>query len=263
MRCLRSGLLDLWHDNAFVALVVLGGWAYHQHPKFGAMPEGAHLAAISHSPNHDGAEFLSLEPSAVVTSEKKRSSLEIFRDVFVVQRERLRPDWPPPVGKTDLRALPADRDTIVWLGHSSYFVQFGGRRFPIDPVFGVAAAPVFSRTKLSPAPAFTPPRRCPRSTTSSSPTTTGTTSTSSLCARRSPMSPRARRRSAGVGAVGLGLGCGAERGRGADGSFRQAAQQVVEKVTAILMVAKRRIFLASGGGRRGGRGRNRDHGRGC
>lgn len=125
-----------------VVLAVLGGWAYLQHPKFGAMPEGEHLAAISRSPNHDGVEFRNLEPSPVMTASKKKGRLETFWDVFFVKRERLRPDSPLPVAKTDLKALPTDRDTVVWLGHSSYYVQFGGKRFLIDPVFSEAAAPV-------------------------------------------------------------------------------------------------------------------------
>ena len=31
---------------------------------------------------------------------------------------------------------------MVWLGHSSYFVQIGGRRILIDPVFTSHASPV-------------------------------------------------------------------------------------------------------------------------
>lgn len=33
------------------------------------------------------------------------------------------PNAPLPTPKTDLMALPRRQDTIVWLGHSSFFVQ--------------------------------------------------------------------------------------------------------------------------------------------
>ena len=44
-----------------------------------------------------------------------------------------------PSAKTDLRGLDRNTDTVVWLGHSSYFVQLGGRRLLIDPVFSTYA----------------------------------------------------------------------------------------------------------------------------
>ncbi|MFP3686282.1 MBL fold metallo-hydrolase, partial [Bacillus sp. SIMBA_026] len=44
--------------------------------------------------------------------------------------------------RTDLKALDPGQDLVVWLGHSSYFVQLAGKRFLIDPVFSNNAAPV-------------------------------------------------------------------------------------------------------------------------
>lgn len=57
------------------------------------------------------------------------------------QAEGRRPDHPIPAVKTDLKALDVQRNAVVWLGHSSYFVQLGGRRLLIDPVFSSYAAP--------------------------------------------------------------------------------------------------------------------------
>lgn len=57
-------------------------------------------------------------------------------------RERPTPTAPLPSVKTDLVALPRAQDIVVWLGHSSYFVQLGGKRLLIDPVFSKYAAPV-------------------------------------------------------------------------------------------------------------------------
>lgn len=53
-----------------------------------------------------------------------------------------RPPGDIAVIKTDLKALDAAQDLVVWLGHSSYFVQIGGQRLLIDPVFSVNASPV-------------------------------------------------------------------------------------------------------------------------
>ena len=47
-----------------------------------------------------------------------------------------------PSKKIDLKALDINRDIVIWLGHSSFYVQLGGRSILIDPVFATYAAPV-------------------------------------------------------------------------------------------------------------------------
>jgi hypothetical protein len=46
-----------------------------------------------------------------------------------------------PLVKTDLASLPLEQDTLVWLGHSSWYMQLAGKRILIDPVLGNYAAP--------------------------------------------------------------------------------------------------------------------------
>ena len=57
-------------------------------------------------------------------------------------RDRPSPTVPLPAVKTDLSKLPREQDIVVWLGHSSYFVQIGGKRLLIDPVLSSYAAPL-------------------------------------------------------------------------------------------------------------------------
>jgi L-ascorbate metabolism protein UlaG (beta-lactamase superfamily) len=57
-------------------------------------------------------------------------------------RERPAPSAPLPSLKVDLASLPLEQDIVIWLGHSSYFVQVGGKRLLIDPVLSTYAAPV-------------------------------------------------------------------------------------------------------------------------
>ncbi|MFT5533568.1 MAG: L-ascorbate metabolism protein UlaG (beta-lactamase superfamily) [Burkholderiaceae bacterium] len=56
--------------------------------------------------------------------------------------DRPTPSVPLPSVKTDLAALDPGQDIVVWLGHSSFFVQIGGKRILIDPVFSAYAAPL-------------------------------------------------------------------------------------------------------------------------
>jgi L-ascorbate metabolism protein UlaG (beta-lactamase superfamily) len=52
--------------------------------------------------------------------------------------------WPPkplPTARHKLMELDAAKDVVIWLGHFSYFLQLGGKRILMDPVFNDHAAP--------------------------------------------------------------------------------------------------------------------------
>jgi hypothetical protein len=53
----------------------------------------------------------------------------------MTKRENARPAQPLPLVKTDLATLPLGQDVMVWLGHSSWYLQLAGKRILIDPVF--------------------------------------------------------------------------------------------------------------------------------
>lgn len=47
-----------------------------------------------------------------------------------------------PTVRTNLFALPKEKDWIVWFGHSSYLIQIQGLKVLVDPVFSDNASPV-------------------------------------------------------------------------------------------------------------------------
>ena len=55
-----------------------------------------------------------------------------------------------PTVKTSLKSLDRNADTVIWLGHSSFFIQLGGQRILIDPVLSDHAAPVSFSTRAFP-----------------------------------------------------------------------------------------------------------------
>jgi L-ascorbate metabolism protein UlaG (beta-lactamase superfamily) len=121
-----------------VIILITCAYAYLQLPKFGSLPEGSRLDAIARSPNHADGEFRNLVPTPMFTDDSSFVSV-LLSNLFTLVARRA-PEAPIPSVKTDLNSL--DGDAVVWLGHSSYFVQLGGRRILIDPVFSRAAAPV-------------------------------------------------------------------------------------------------------------------------
>ena len=128
-----------------VVLLSLGACAYLQHPKFGAYPEGERLEKIQRSPHHVDGEFRNLIDTPRFSD--GNSMFSIFTGDLFKRFDNLRPALPLPTVKTDLKELDTRQDTIVWLGHSSYFVLFAGKRILIDPVFSPFAAPVSFSTQ--------------------------------------------------------------------------------------------------------------------
>lgn len=115
-------------------------YAYLQHPKFGAMPEGARLGRIERSLNYANGQFHNLIATPMRTQDS--SFLSNVLSMLFDRNDRLRPAVAIPSVKIDLKALEPRQDVVVWLGHSSYFVQLGGKKLLIDPVFSSEAAPI-------------------------------------------------------------------------------------------------------------------------
>lgn len=120
--------------------ISVGARVYVQHPKFGMPPEGDRLAIVEKSPNYANGEFR----NRIVTPmfAEGNSFAPVVVSSLLSRQERLKPSAPLPSVKTDFRTMDTGQDTVLWLGHASYFVQLGGKRILIDPVFSPVAAPV-------------------------------------------------------------------------------------------------------------------------
>lgn len=122
-------------------IFVAAGYATMHSAKFGAFPESVRLQKVEASPHYRDGEFRNLEPIPSMTSEKK-GIVQGVVTYLTTKKERPRPEVPIPTVKTDLKALPRTDDVIIWLGHSSFYLQFAGYRILIDPVFSHNAAPI-------------------------------------------------------------------------------------------------------------------------
>ena len=110
---------------------------------FGKLPEGERLDAISQSPHYEGGAFRNTEPLPPIRGNGGIVG-SLMKYVFRQRKARSRL-VPCLQRKPTCGGLDRNTDTVVWLGHSSYFVQLGGRRLLIDPVFSTYASPVFFR----------------------------------------------------------------------------------------------------------------------
>lgn len=129
----------------FVVLLAISGRIYLQQDKFGRLPEGARLAKLEQSPNYSDGTFHNKVPMAEIV--KGGVNISGFIKYFFHHRENPEPSGPVPVVKTDLKSLNREKDVVIWLGHSSYYIQLGGKTILIDPVFSAYASPFFFSTR--------------------------------------------------------------------------------------------------------------------
>jgi L-ascorbate metabolism protein UlaG (beta-lactamase superfamily) len=131
---------------ALLAMVLaVSGCFYFRQAKFGRLPQGDRLDRISQSPNYQGGTFHNREP--IVSVVEGGSGLGLWLKFLLRNDDNLTPPAPVPVVKTDLKAMAPDRDAVVWLGHSSYFIRLNGRTILIDPVLSDHASPVSFSTR--------------------------------------------------------------------------------------------------------------------
>ncbi len=120
-------------------LGIVGAFAYLQQPVFGDLPSGERLTRIEHSPNHADGVFRNQIDTPMKTTDQ--SEISMWMQTLFGQEDSL--DRQARFRRQDRpQALDPTQDIVVWLGHSSYFVQLGGQRILIDPVFSTYAAPI-------------------------------------------------------------------------------------------------------------------------
>lgn len=121
-----------------VAFAAVAGYVVLSHPMFGRQPRGERLKRLRASPNYANGAFVNLvsRPYMPEGSMLKNAWNFLFR-----KKERSRPSGPLPSVKTDPASLLSTRDTVIWLGHSSLFMQLVGKKFLVDPNFTPYASP--------------------------------------------------------------------------------------------------------------------------
>ncbi|EOZ7956763.1 MBL fold metallo-hydrolase [Enterobacter asburiae] len=106
---------------------------------FGQPPQGEQLTEVEASPQYRDGKFHNTLPTPGYNGDK--NMLVATWDFLTKKTENARPAQPLPLVKTDLASMPLEQDTLVWLGHSSWYLQLAGKRILIDPVLGNYAAP--------------------------------------------------------------------------------------------------------------------------
>lgn len=125
--------------------VAAGGYGFTQGAQFGRLPSGERLARCAASPHYKNGHFQNLVPVPVMSeTEGERENRFVATAKFIFgDKTGLKPEEPMLATKTDLHALPRERDAVVWMGHSTFYIQVGGYRAIVDPVLSDYASPLF------------------------------------------------------------------------------------------------------------------------
>lgn len=123
-----------------IIFIMIGGYIFMYQPQFGKSPTGERLEKIKNSPNYKNGKF----QYSVETSDlgEDTSLYEMLNEFFFNKSKRIKPSSEIPSVKSDLKNLKPDENIIIWLGHSSFFLQVDGKKILIDPVLSEYASPV-------------------------------------------------------------------------------------------------------------------------
>lgn len=106
--------------------------------EFGKTPSGERLETINNSPNYRDGSFQNIEPTSV--NPKDVSVFKIMAKM-ASRPSSVRPSAEIPHVVTDLKKINSSDPTVIWFGHSSYFIHARGYNILIDPVFSGNASP--------------------------------------------------------------------------------------------------------------------------
>ena len=129
-------------------LAAFGGITFINQAKVGAGGKDILKQKVINSPHYINGEFKNFEP--IVPTAMDKNFLSSMKDIVMPPKGTVFPDKPLPTVKTDLKTLPKNEDVYIWFGHSSFFMQIGGRTILTDPVFSNYASPVFFINKTFP-----------------------------------------------------------------------------------------------------------------
>lgn len=136
-----------------IGILAAGGGMYLKHDKFGRSPKGSRLQRILNSPNYRNGQFHCLEPVENIMenegSEGESKFTATLKFLFG-DKTGLVPDEAMISARTPLSLLKPTDDAVIWMGHSTFFLQLNGKKILIDPVFSSYASPLFFINKAFP-----------------------------------------------------------------------------------------------------------------
>jgi L-ascorbate metabolism protein UlaG (beta-lactamase superfamily) len=128
----------------FILLIlIILVFLFFQQKQFGRLPSGDYAARIHQSSNYKNGKFQNESPTADLT--EGANLFKVMNEFIFHKSKRNKPAGILPSVKTLINIPP--EDTLIWMGHSSYFMRIDGKNILVDPVLSGNASPVSFTTK--------------------------------------------------------------------------------------------------------------------
>lgn len=134
--------------TGILILLILAVYLFVRSAPFGSLPKGIRKKRIEQSPNYRDGRFQNLHHTPDLAEDA--SYYSVLTEFFFRRKERPRPSAVLPSVKTVLKELDPNEQVLIWMGHSSYFIQAEGKKILVDPVLSGAASPLSFTTRAFP-----------------------------------------------------------------------------------------------------------------
>ena len=112
------------------------------HPKFGTEAQGERLEKMQSSPHYGDGKFVNIH----VIKDKLSSGeyVELFKKQFKGNPNKYPNDPFPMVewSSTEIENLDDSLATLIWFGHSAFYLKLNGKNILLDPMFGDNTSPI-------------------------------------------------------------------------------------------------------------------------
>ena len=136
MKFFRKLFILLIVTIAALAVII---YLFMLQPSFGKLPAGERQKRIERSQHFKNGSFQNVETTRLLAD--NASYFTMVTKFFSTDTIREPADELPTI-KTDLNNIDDHKPTIIWFGHSTYFISIGGKKILVDPVFSERASPV-------------------------------------------------------------------------------------------------------------------------
>jgi hypothetical protein len=105
----------------------------------GKNPSGELKKKMEKSVNYKNGQFNNIAKTVMLAEDTNFVKL---LGEFMKRDDKREPSVKIPSIKTNLNQLNTDETSIIWFGHSSYYIFLKGKRILVDPVFSGYASPL-------------------------------------------------------------------------------------------------------------------------